>query len=140
MRRATVGVAFLSPTFLSPGGGLFNCGLPNTFAHFMRASSLKTVDPRTLTRSGRSTSGFHRPGRHRAHQARSVVKCSGSCMKGVTVGGAGGVLVLLLALTIWPLTTNPFRDEAPYLLLLETPPTFGRSLRVFGAYLLCCLP
>ena len=87
------------PGFLLPGGGLFNCGLPNTFAHFMRASSLKTVDPRTLTRSGRSTSGFHRPGRHRAHQARSVVKFSGSCTKGVTVGG-GGALVLLLALII----------------------------------------
>ena len=32
---------------------------------------------------------------------------------------------LLLALVIWPLTTHPFRDGAPFLLLRETPPTFG---------------
>ena len=25
------------------------------------------------------------------------------------------------------LTTHPFRDGAPFLLLIETPPTFGRS-------------
>ena len=30
---------------------------------------------------------------------------------------------------MWPLTTHPFRDGAPFLLLVETPPTFGRSLR-----------
>ena len=39
------------------------------------------------------------------------------------------LIYLLLALVIWPLTTHLFRDGAPFLLLVETPPTFGRSLR-----------
>ena len=30
-----------------------------------------------------------------------------------------------------PLATNPFRDGSPFLLLMETPPTCGRSLRFF---------
>ena len=38
---------------------------------------------------------------------------------------------MLLALVVWPLTTHLFRDGAPFLLLVETPPTFGRSVRVF---------
>ena len=38
---------------------------------------------------------------------------------------------MLLALVILPLTTHPFRDGAPFLLLIETPTTFGRSLRFF---------
>ena len=46
----------------------------------------------------------------------------------------GGGTHLLLALAIWPLTTHPFRDGAPFLLLIETPPTFGRSLRFFHIY------
>ena len=37
----------------------------------------------------------------------------------------------LLALVIRRLTTHPFRDGAPFLPLIETPPTFGRSLSVF---------
>ena len=43
----------------------------------------------------------------------------------------GGRTYLLLALVIWPLTKRPFRDGAPFLPLIETPPTFGRSLRRF---------
>ena len=43
----------------------------------------------------------------------------------------GGCTHLLLALVIWPLTTHPFRGRAPFSLLIETPPAFGRSLRVF---------
>ena len=46
-------------------------------------------------------------------------------------GGRGGTHLLLLALVISPSTTHPFRDGAPFLLLIETPPTFGRSLRFF---------
>ena len=42
--------------------------------------------------------------------------------------GGGQRTHSLPALVIRPLTTNTFRDEAPFLLLLETPPTFGRSL------------
>ena len=31
----------------------------------------------------------------------------------------GGVLILLLALVIWPLTTHPLRDGPPFLLLIS---------------------
>ena len=37
---------------------------------------------RIPTMPGRSTSGFHQPGRHCLHQARSAVRCSASRMKG----------------------------------------------------------
>ena len=37
----------------------------------------------------------------------------------------------MLDLVIGQLTTHLFRDGAPFLLLIETPPTFGRSLRRF---------
>ena len=37
-------------------------------------------------------------------------------------------------LVIWPLTTHPFRCGAPFLLLNETPPTFGRSSRFFQIF------
>ena len=43
----------------------------------------------------------------------------------------GGRTHLFLALVIWTLTTHLFRDGAPFLLLIETPPTIGRSLRCF---------
>ena len=43
----------------------------------------------------------------------------------------GGRSYLLLALVCSPLTTHPFRDGAPFLLRIETPPTFARSLRFF---------
>ena len=48
---------------------------------------------------------------------------------GIKTGGGG--THLLLALVIWPSTTHPFRDGAPFLLLIETSPTIGRSLRCF---------
>ena len=48
----------------------------------MRYGSRMTIDPRVPTRPGRSTSGFHRPGRRSLHQARSVVRCSASRMTG----------------------------------------------------------
>ena len=41
-----------------------------------------TIDPRIPTMPGRSTSGFHQPGRRCLHQARSAVRCSASRMKG----------------------------------------------------------
>ena len=40
---------------------------------------------------------------------------------------------LLLALVIRQLTTHPFGDGSPFLLLIETPPTFGRPLS-FSTY------
>ena len=41
-----------------------------------------TIDVRIPIMPGRSTSGFHQPGRHCLHQARSAVRCSASRMKG----------------------------------------------------------
>ena len=46
-----------------------------------------------------------------------------------TGGGGDERTHLLLALVVSSLTTHPFRDGAPLLLLIETPPIFGRSLR-----------
>ena len=51
-------------------------------AHFMRSRSRKTVDPLIPTMPGGSTSNFHRPGGHRAHQPRSTVRFSASRVKG----------------------------------------------------------
>ena len=48
---------------------------------------------------------------------------------GVRQEGGGERTHLLLALVIWPLTMYPFRHGAPFLLLTEKLPTFGRSLR-----------
>ena len=42
----------------------------------------RTRDPRIPATSKRSTSGFHQPGRHRVHQARSAVRCSASRVNG----------------------------------------------------------
>ena len=39
--------------------------------HVMHGRSRVTIDPRVPIMPGRSTSGFHRPGRHCLHQARS---------------------------------------------------------------------
>ena len=44
--------------------------------------SRMTIDPRIPTIPGRSTLGYHQPGRHCLHQARSAVKCSASRMEG----------------------------------------------------------
>ena len=49
---------------------------------FVHGLSRATIDPRIPTMPGRSTSGFHQPGRHCLHQARSAVRCSASRMKG----------------------------------------------------------
>ena len=50
--------------------------------HVMHGRSRMTVDPRIPTIPGRSTSGFHRPGRHCLHQTRSAVRCWASRMNG----------------------------------------------------------
>ena len=42
---------------------------------------------------------------------------------------------MLLALVTSTLTTHPFPDGASFLLLIETPPTFGRSLRFSICYM-----
>ena len=48
----------------------------------MHGRSRITVDPRIPTMPRRSMSGFHRPGRHCLHQARSAMRCLASRMKG----------------------------------------------------------
>ena len=48
---------------------------------FVRGRSCMNIDPHIPTMPGRSTSGFHQPGRHCLHQARSAVKRSASRMK-----------------------------------------------------------
>ena len=48
-------------------------GIKEGCTHFMQGC---TIDPRIPTKLRRSMSGFHRPGRHCMHQARSTVRCS----------------------------------------------------------------
>ena len=43
----------------------------------------------------------------------------------------GAYSAVTCLVVIRSLTTHPFRDGAPFLLLTETPPTFGRPLRFF---------
>ena len=59
------------------GGGRGGGG--TQFAH---GRGRMTIDPRIHTIPPRSTSGFHQPGRHCLHQARSAVRRSASRMKG----------------------------------------------------------
>ena len=47
----------------------------------MHGRSRVTVDLRIPTMPVRSISGFHRPGRHCLHQARSAVRCPASRKK-----------------------------------------------------------
>ena len=51
--------------------------------------------------------------------------------RSITTKCEGGGTHLLLALVISSLTTHPFRDGAPFLLLVQTRTTFGRSLLFF---------
>ena len=48
---------------------------------FVHDRSRMTIDPPIPTMPGRSTSGFHQPGTHCLHQARSSVRCLVSRMK-----------------------------------------------------------
>ena len=59
-----------------------------------------------------------------AWSARKRVRGGRPRCTSVSGGGEGGTH-LLLALFVTPFTTHPFRDRAPFLLLLETPPTYG---------------
>ena len=51
-------------------------------SQFVHGRSRMTIDPGIPTMPGRSTSGFHQPGRYCLHQARSSVRCSASRMNG----------------------------------------------------------
>ena len=51
--------------------------------------------------------------------AATLTRCIARMSRRSGFGGiaGAGALVFLLALVIWPLTTHPFRDRAPFLLL-----------------------
>ena len=51
-------------------------------SQFVHSHIRMNIDPRIPTMPGRSTSGFHQPGRHCLHQATSTVRCLASRMKG----------------------------------------------------------
>ena len=51
---------------------------------FVHRLSRMTIDPRIPTMPGRSTSGFHQPGRNCLHPALNAVRRSASRMKGET--------------------------------------------------------
>ena len=57
----------------SAGNGGAGC------TQFVRGLGRMTIGSRIHTIPGRSTSGFHQPGRHCLHQARSAVRCSYFC-------------------------------------------------------------
>ena len=71
---------------LTEGGKCLVAGGWRGGIHFVHGRSRMTMDPRIPSMPGRSTSGFHPPGRHCLNhclnQARSAVRCSASCMKG----------------------------------------------------------
>ena len=60
----------------------------------------------------------------------TIIDPGTSTMTGWTAGGEG-VLIGCLPSSFDHWTTNALRDGAPFLLLIETPPTFGRSERFF---------
>ena len=74
----------------------------------MHGRSRMTIDPRIPTMPGRSTSGFHRPGRHRLHQARSAVRCSASRMKGELHPAKKHFRILCVLSCIWMTASNEF--------------------------------
>ena len=80
------GVRSLSMAFKVRGERITSQG-EGMYLIFIHGRSRMTIDPRILTMPGRSMSGFHRPGRHYLHQARSAVKCSASRL---SRGGGGG--------------------------------------------------
>ena len=59
------------------------CTMGGGCTHVIHGRSRTTVDPRITTTPGRIASGFHGPGRHCLHQARSAVRCSAGRMKGL---------------------------------------------------------
>ena len=61
----------------------------------------------------------------RRRQPRPTIMCISHFWEGRLEGGRGGRTHLLLALVIWPLTTHPFRDGAPFLLLIDTSNIWG---------------
>ena len=81
---------------------------------YCMAVVLRAVSPRSPISPERSTPGFN-------VYARETLFAPCANRR----GGGEGRTRLLLDLVLSPLTTHPFRDGAPFLLLTETPPTFG---------------
>ena len=67
-------IVFLSYIVREGGGG--GC------TPFLHGRERIAIDPRIPTMLGRSTSGFHQPGRHCLHQAQIAVRCSASRTEG----------------------------------------------------------
>ena len=63
-------------------GGVLEAFFLGRCTQFVHGRSRMTTDPRIPTKPGRSTSGFHQPGKLCLHQGRSAVRCSASRMKG----------------------------------------------------------
>ena len=59
-----------------------------------------------------------------------VPRCTVRILLRGVCGGEGAYSSFLASITR-PLTTHPFRDGAPFALLTEASPTFGRSVRFF---------
>ena len=71
----------------------------------------------------------HRPA-HPYNTGAEHVGLSPTRQTSLAPSGRGWAYCFVTCLShLTTLTTHPFRDGAPFLLLLETPPTFGRSLR-----------
>ena len=77
--RAAVTAAAAAEMAVAPGeGGGGRGGVVLNWRYvldLMYGRSRMPIDPRIPTVSGRSMSGFHRPGRHCLHQVRSAVRC-----------------------------------------------------------------
>ena len=117
----------------------YNAGTGGGCSHSLRGRSRTTTDPPSHPYTAGAEHIELSPIRLAllAPSGRSAVRCSTSCMEGdlhptrSCLGGGEGRTHLFLAFVSQPLTTYPFRDGAPFLLLTETPPTFGRSFRGF---------
>ena len=69
----------LAPPFTKARGTRGGIHFMHIIAYHRRSPN--AINPRIPTMPGRSTLAFHRPGRHRVHQARSAMTCSAGRMK-----------------------------------------------------------
>ena len=143
-----------SPTPEHRGGGGLGClsSVLSSSPASRRQVTRTSTEGERIVQTGRERGGIFLQRWHR-EKSRTEARCTTIATAATTVdnttsdgrrGVAGEHTHLLLALAICPLTTHPFRDGTPLLLLIETPPTFGRSLRCFhvlhGKFLLILSP
>ena len=127
----------LEPSQVTPSARGGGC------THVMHGCSRMTIDPRSPTMPGRSTSSFHPPGRHCLHQARSAVRCWASHVKGElrpTKNRFGGGLSC-----IWMTASNemncflvwPFPETAMGILCNSLVGALTYTLYVIRSFPLC---